>query len=797
MEKMEPELWQRVQPLFATAQELDPKEWGAFMEQHVGDDEALRRELESLLEAGRESGDFLEPLAAADELTFDRYKVVGRLGSGGVGTVYEAVRNDDEYRQRVALKLLKRGMDTDEIVRRFKTERQILAALDHPSIARLLDGGSTGDGLPYLVMEHVEGQPLDVYCDTHKLSIRERLDLFERVCSAVHYAHQNLVVHRDLKPANILVTADGNPKLLDFGIAKLLNPELSAQSQARTATGFALMTPDFASPEQVRGDPITTASDVYSLGVVLYALLSGHRPYHLCGASRLEMERRVCETKPEPLSAAVRRHEESPGGDAASRPLTPELVSEQRGVEPAELCRCLQGDLENIVAMAMRREPQRRYASVEQFAADVRRHLDGLPVLASGDSLRYRWHKLLRRNRGAVAAAATVVAAVLGFGLVMTVQTVKLRDALAREQFVTDFLVDLFEGSDPGMGERKLLSLEEILDRGRDRLQAEFVPHGPTRARLTGTVGKIYGRQGDYIEAERLLREALELRREPDLEVATNLAYLGEVLLNQGRYSEAEELLREALELRRRLLGDEHGEVAETLNLLAGVLKYQDELAEAERVYGEALALFRRAGDDGQVASCLNNLAVLHQHRGNLDAVEPLLREALELRRRLFDSDHPMVANSLHNLASLLQVRGDLEGAESLYGEALAILRRSLGDQHPELGRSLVTHASVLIQMERFAAADDQLREALGILRAQHAEGHWLPSYAESLRGACLIGLERFAEAEPLLDRSYKALKAVTGDSGYTRKTLERLVGVRKELGIQPTATRTNTTEDV
>ncbi len=347
-----------------------------------------------------------------------------------MGAVYLAVRADDQYQKRVALKLVRRGMDTKDILRRFRHERQILASLNHPCIAQLLDGGTTEDGLPYFAMEYVEGKPITNYSDTHKLTIAERLRLIRQVCSAVHCAHQNLVVHRDLKPSNILITADGTPKLLDFGIAKLLNPELSAQTIDPTATALQLMTPEYASPEQVRGEPVTTASDVYSIGIVLYELLTGHRPYRLTSPLPHENLRTVCEEEPEKPSTVINRVETTTSADGATQvSLTPEIVSRTREGQPEKLRRRLHGDIDNIVLMAVRKEPQRRYATVNQLSEDIRRHLEGLPVVARKDSFGYRAEKFIARHKASVAAAAVV-----GVSLLAGVMTTSWQAQVAKDQ---------------------------------------------------------------------------------------------------------------------------------------------------------------------------------------------------------------------------------------------------------------------------------------------------------------------------------------------------------------------------
>ena len=412
------------------------------------------------------------------------YRLIREIGHGGMGTVYLGVRDDDAFQKRVAIKVLKRGMDTDSIVRRFRHERQILASLEHPFIASLLDGGSTPDGRPYFAMEYVEGQPIGDYCDTHRLDTPARLGLFRLVCTAVQYAHQNLVIHRDIKPANVLVMADGTPKLLDFGIAKLLNPELGGQTLAPTAPGLQLMTPEYASPEQVRGEAVTTASDVYSLGVLLYELLAGRLPYRITSRAQADIVRIVCESEPIRPSTAITQIDREGAGEA---PPTGEPAHESGEVAKRDrrvtvdvdrLRRQLAGDLDNIVLKALSKEPQRRYASVDQFSEDVRRHLAGLPVMARKDTWGYRTTKFVRRNRAIVGAGVTTFVVLVAGVIATTWQARVARAERARAEqrfgdvrqlahaFLFDFhdsIADL-EGSTPA---RKLVVTKglEYLDR--------------------------------------------------------------------------------------------------------------------------------------------------------------------------------------------------------------------------------------------------------------------------------------------------------------------------------------------
>ncbi len=436
---MTPERWDRIKGVLATALELAPGRRSLYLEQQCIDDHLLRGEIEVLLR-GEEQVDsqFLGArefartaaalLPAEDNPWIGRrvgsYQIVEQIGAGGMGEVYRAFRADDQYRKEVALKVVRAGQDSKFVVARFKNERQVLASLDHSNIARLLDGGSTDDGLPYFVMELIEGQPLNEYCDSHKLPITERLALFLQVCSAVQYAHQHLIIHRDLKPSNILVTTEGTPKLLDFGIAKIVDSDSASQISEPTISMFRLLTPSYASPEQIRGETITTASDVYSLGVLLYELLTGHRPYRTGGRTSHEISIAVCELEPQKPSAVLWRRSE---GDGAAV-ITAESVSALRDGSGQKLSRRLRGDLDNIVLMALRKEPHRRYASVEQFAADLSRHLENLPVSASRGTSRYRASKFIIRHKAGVAAAAAITVTLM-LGLAVTFHEARIAQA--------------------------------------------------------------------------------------------------------------------------------------------------------------------------------------------------------------------------------------------------------------------------------------------------------------------------------------------------------------------------------
>ena len=429
---MDPARWQRITDLFHQALELPTDERGPWLDSVCANDVDLRTEIETLLRGDEPdlNAGFLEPIplnvkAQLGETSPDdprvgqkisAYEIKRAIGGGGMGNVYLAVRTED-FKQRAAVKILKKGMDTEEILRRFRTEIRVQAALsEHPHIAGLLDAGTTDDGLPFFIMDYVEGERIDRYCDRHRLTIEERIALFRLVCAAVQFAHQHAVIHRDLKPSNILVTPEGAPRLIDFGIAKLANPQLSSETATPTRTEHRFFTPDYASPEQIRGESITTASDTYSLGVILYELLSGHRPFHVSSDSTFEIARAITDVEPTRPSRAVAQDSSDSQDDADGRPRTPDLVSKARASDVARLQRRMSGDLDTIVLMALRKEPQRRYASVEQFSADLERHLDGLPVTARPIGTGERVWRWCQRNPVPASLIPAIVLSTL-FGL--------------------------------------------------------------------------------------------------------------------------------------------------------------------------------------------------------------------------------------------------------------------------------------------------------------------------------------------------------------------------------------------
>jgi len=734
----------RIERIFHAALDVPEDQRLRVVAETCGDDDDLRMQVQRLLDADRRGGGMVDrPALAApvkDALLgtdVGPYRLVERIGEGGMGIVYRAERIDDEFSHEVAIKLVSRGFLSEQVMRRFRTERQALANLNHPNIARFIDGGTTPDDVPYLVMEYIDGEPIDVYCDRCELSIDERLALFQTVCRAVHAAHQNLIVHRDLKPSNVHVATDGVPKLLDFGIAKILDAEDDVRGDEHTATLARVLTPEFASPEQVRGGPITTVSDVYSLGVVLYGLLTGTGPYRLTSVRLDEIEREICDREPPRPSVSVRRGAAVPATSGGDDTTASRCLAGRRRTTPKRLQRVLRGDIDNIVMMALRKESERRYASAEALADDIERYRTGRPVHARPDTVAYRSVKFVRRNRVGVAAAVLLLAS-LTAGVVST--SIKAHEAAlsathARSEAesaheTVEFLKDAFLISAPLRTEAELAQVSLLLDRESDRVHRQYAERPHLQANLLDALGQVLASLGLFEPATQLVDEAAAIREREfgprSLEAALSLNSRGEVLYAQGRFEEAAGVFRQGLELHRTLPHDVHTDVALAANNLASTLRLLGDREEAEALHREALDLRRRGlgPRDTLVAESLNNLAGLAIDAGDYDDAIAPLTEALGIRRVSLGADHPLVAQSLNNLATALRLAGRPDAAEPLLAEALTVLRALRGHEEVGLAHTLRNHAKVLIALDRPDEAAADLEDALDIIERSFGPDH-------------------------------------------------------------------------
>jgi serine/threonine-protein kinase len=748
--------FRRVDEIFDAALDLPPGEQTALIERECAGDEPLRLEVlelvrayhraDSVLEspAARVAAPLLDAAAAMAGPAPDRigaFRVVREIGRGGMGRVFLAERADGEFEQRVAIKLIHDG--TPGVLRRFIEERRILALLEHPGIARLVDGGLTTGGLPYFAMELVEGEPIDRWCDARELGVEERLELFGRVCEAVAYAHGRLVIHRDLKPSNILVTPAGQVKLLDFGIAKMMT---DGQSTLQTRTGFQALTPEYAAPEQVRAGAVGTATDVYALGVLLYLLLTGERPYDIKGKSAAEIERIVCDEVPARPSSRAR---------AAWR-------------------RRMRGDLDLIVMTALQKSELRRYPSPAALADDLLRYRQGRPILARPDSAGYRRGKCVVRHRWWVGAAAVMVAAMAGVASREATLRARAEVEARKAREVERYLVSVFDVADPNaweMREGASVTARELLDHGARRIDSALAGEPAVQAELRGVLGRVYTNLGLYDSATVLLRQALAQRAASagpdDAGLAEAQDLLGTALTQLNRYDEAEPLLREALARRRRLLGNAHPATAETIEHLATLLEDRNAYDGAEPLYREALAVRRSLAGDLSVptANAIGNLGLFLYRKGVYAEAESLHRRALDIELRLLGENHPLTAASMQNLAQTLQVRGSLEEAESYHRRALEAKRKALGDAHPSVTLSLNNLANLLTrQMDRLEEGEALARQALAGDRKTFGEPH---SYVAASLGnlGVILRLEgRFREADSVLRQALAMNREVYGE---------------------------------
>ncbi|HEX6576539.1 MAG TPA: serine/threonine-protein kinase, partial [Gemmatimonadaceae bacterium] len=808
---MDSRRWQQIQEVLDVALETDRARWPALLDERCGDDDALKHEVEALLSRLDTAKKFLDspPSAAAAALVAESiekeadqnsgrrvgpYQIVREIGHGGMSRVYLADRADGGFEQHVTVKLLRAGMDSPADIERFRLERQILARLNHPNVARLLDGGVTGDGIPYLVMEYVEGETIDRYCVRQNLGIKERLALFLTILDATQYAHRNLVIHRDLKPANILVTADGAVKLLDFGLAKMLEQDpLSADPVTQTAQRW--MTPEYAAPEQIRGEPASTLTDVYQLGVVLFELLTGSLPFGRRGRSAYELERAILNDDPRAPS--------------------------------------LSGDLDAIILKALQKEPENRYASVDAFADDIRRHLSSHPVQARAPSAIYRAQRYLRRHRiETFAAAGIALTLIIGSVISLTAarRAVTARQhaeaASSESEAVTSFLLNLFEANAPDEPRTDSITARELLRRGVKR--AELLGSQPdVQARLFETTGRIDQRLGRYAEGQALIERALTVRRKahgtlsPD--VANTLLAVSEGLLKLGRMPAADSAAHEALAIQKRILKPDDPAIAATLDQLSIVAIYRGDLPSAvaharnsldmrqralgvndtltalshlsygsllfrtghadsaEREYRKALAIYENAHGENhaQVAQSLLQIAyIIDEDDKRWPQAEPLYRRALAIRRRVYGDQNLWVANAVHDLSEYLSKRGDQQQAIQLAREYVNITERAYGSEHSATAFAISRLAAILFRANQLDEAEDLFGKSIAMERRLRGPDHTNVAGQEVEFSRLLIALKKLDRADAMLEDAVRIREKIGGPRNASTATARGLRGV-------------------
>jgi serine/threonine protein kinase len=827
--------WQQIQSVFEEVVDATPADREARLAAHCGGDSELRSSVESLLASDRRAEDpLLNVIGEAAESLLEehqdrllgtrvgQYRVVSILGHGGMSTVYRGEREDSQYRQTVAIKVMHHSTLHPRLRSRLQSERHILATLDHPAIARLIDSGDLEDGTPYLVMEHVDGESIEAYCDSRTLFVRERLELFIQVCAAVQYAHRNLVVHRDIKAANIFVSSSGAPKLLDFGIAKLLAPEALSHTVAVTRLQERMLTPENAAPEQVLGRPITTATDIYSLGVLLFQLLTGRSPYRLSGYSQLQLERAICMDDPPKASQTVVARVSGETDADRSR------ISDRRGLSPERLRARLSGDLDAIIAKAMRKEPDRRYASVDGLADDLNRHLLGLPVSARQGDWRYNSSKFLRRHFLVVlgvAAAFFGLAVIAGVTLLQNHRIELARQATAQErdraQQVSAFLVDVFSQADPFNAQGREPTAKDLLDRGSEKILANTNLQPEVRAQLLESIGLAYRRQGLSERAIPLFEQAVAIRRQEhpvdEHRTAAALANLARALTDGGHLVSAEAYLQQALALSRHAdetpseetadilvqfghleldaksdplaasklmtealgvyrsaVGNQHLSVAGTLSGLSMAELWLGNLAKAENYQRQAMQIFDAtvSRNHPDHAAGLVNLGYILTQRGKYPEAERVLNEALDIERNVFGPDDQRIAETESNLGTLYERQGDMARAIKATQTAVKIATQRLGLNHYLTGYYLSDLASLYETADDLPNAETSARQALEVYARSLPARHLYIASTRQLLGEVLLQRHSVAAAEVELRAALDINSALAGaDSWRTART--------------------------
>ena len=842
---MDKNTWTDIKTIFFKAVELSGEEREDFLNSACQDPE-IKKEIISLLLSHDKSENFLEdPTITPEQIsdnntffigkTFGRYKIENLIARGGMGLVYLGLR-DDEVKQKAAVKIINPGVASETVIKRFQNERQTLANLNHPNISRLLDGGITDDGIQYLVMEYIDGIPIDEYCDQNKLNIGERLNLFLKVASIVQYAHQNLVVHRDLKPNNILITQDGEPKLLDFGIAKILTSE-GKENETLTHKGMWNLTPEFASPEQIKGETITTSSDVYSLGIILYRLLTGHNPYRIKSLIHSDISKIITQTEPTKPSEIIYKTVENISGEERTE-INPESISKTREGNVDKLHKKLIGDLDNIVSMAIRKEADRRYTSVDHFAEDIRSYLDDKPVKAHKDSFSYRSKKFIRRNKIAVISAA-IIFIIINTGLGGILWQAHLaaieRDNATLEadkaNRIKSFLLDMISAPDP-MKEGSEVKVIDVLQKASGKLTSKLVDHPQIEAEIRTMLGNtyqnlgiydsaeveiakalelnkklfgeksvetamslkdlglVYHYEGDYEKTEKYYKNSLEMLRsietEPSFETALVLDIYGTLMTDIGDYEKAEGLTEEALKISEAIKGPDDSEVAQIKNNLATSYNYLGKLDKADSLYREALRVFRKNYGNYhiQVSRVINNLAFINIFKKEHRKALPLLEESLNIKRKVLGEGHPDLILAYSNLGSTYYNVGEYDDAEKYMKASIDVALKNFDEDNINISRSYMWYGRVLEANGKLDDGIYYLRKAYLIREKEFGENNKLTLSTQYLYGKCLLTAHHYNEAEKNLISSYTGLNEILGnEDDSVQKALATIIELYKSLG--------------
>ena len=813
---LDPKRWLRVEELFARASELEGEVRVAYLDEACRGDTELRDYILDLLRADpsfdvtveKTIADTALRVFAADDSDADEmrgemigpYRVERLLGACGMGMVYLAKRADDQFDQQVAIKLGRHRLVDPDTVLRLRNERQILADLDHPNIARLFDGGTTDDGVPYLVMEFIDGIRVDTYCDVHRLDLRQRLEIFQTICSAVHYAHQNLVIHRDIKATNILVAADGTPKLLDFGIAKLID-SAGQVTDGLTREGAVIMTPTNAAPEQLLGAAVTTATDVYALGLLLYRLLSGYPAFETDGLTPTEFARAICQqdvVKPSlRLQQAQRSASRSMIGEGAH---ALETLASDRRTNLSRLQRQLRGDLDTIILKTLRKEPGRRYRSVIALADDIGLHLKSLPIVARSESWRYRASKFVRRHYAAVTASVLGVAMLAAFSVVVSVQNRNIARERDTAQEVSKFLEEIFNAQDPQEARGTKITADELLATGAERIEEDLDDRPEIQSTLMGTIGRVYRTLGEIPLSVEMLEKALAqqiaIYGEDDRIVAATQNDLAQSLTQRADFSRARTLLESAKATNTREFGSGSKQVGENLRNLANLHNRSGDLERAQSCIEESIAIYTQlaanAESDAQLyvesriklAASKATFARILQVKGDYDQTEALLLEAIDIVADTGLENHPATAYYLQNLGVLQRTKGDLDAARETLDRAVVTIRRVFDDKHDLLPATMVQQGIVYQLTGDLENAEIVLQEALRLRSTRRGERHPSVGYVLVILGILQHDKADLVAAEESLRRSLSIFdEAYDGDHQNTASALTELGAVMNSAG--------------
>ncbi len=804
--------------IFERALELDKASREEFFKTLNEEEKNYIGEVKSLLDAFEKNKTFLE-VAPSRSIFSDEtdaphpligqhigaYLIEGEIGIGGMGIVFIGKRDDKEFEQKVAIKILKQGLTSEYLVKRFQNERQTLANLQHPNIAKLFDGGKTEEGLPYLIMEYIDGVPITDYCNQHKLNLAERLNLFITVCNAVQYAHQNLVVHRDIKPGNILVNKDGLPKLLDFGVAKLLDTASDFINDGLTKTGMWHLTPDYASPEQIKGEGITTSSDIYSLGVLLYQLISGDSPYKINNLSPVAIIKKLYEDKILPPSEALQQFEAN---------LSDKNPIEQSDFDSSNIkSKQIKGDLDNIVLKAMHKDSNQRYFSVQEFAIDIGRYLKNLPVLARRDSITYRFSKFIQRHKiGFVLfivgnlLAFISIAAIIYQGNIAAKERDKANIELKKFEEVNDFLLEMFSSADPG-AKGKDVKVYDLLDKASKDLNVKLKNQPEIKSAIKQTLGSTFIGLGEFDKAKTLLLESLEsnkklfglnskevaksyhqlglcydwignfqladsfhilgintyekLSGKPLKGLADNLNDYGVMLTNFGLYDSAGVLLKRSLDIYGTYNEEKGQKEAITINNLAVNLHHQNKVDEAEKYYLEALKVLTNlyGTNRPEVASIYNNLAFIYMDNKNYDASENAFKKAYEIKTVVLGKEHPSIGLALSNLGMMYFVKEDFRNAETPLLESINLFYKIKATKDPVLSLAYYWLGRTYLESNQLKKSEEVLRKSIIIREEIYSKNHSKTWSSIGELGICLLKQQKYSEAEKQLKEALEFYK--------------------------------------